>query len=638
MSRLRLRWLWIVLLTVLCPANAAPPSTLAYQGSLAGPGGNPITGSLNITFRLYDQPSGGLALWSETQAAVDVDGGNLIVELGGSTPLPRSVWGRQLYLGVQIAGDSEMLPRPALTASPYALRAGGTMRRTLVVSAEGTPAQNGAALLARVASISDASASSPVAVELDAGIFDLGSQQLVMPEFTTLRGRGPESVITSSFTVGSAIGGSATLQLSSNTAARDLMAINTGVPAGDPAISVWGINASDPLAVETLAQNVSLERVVGEASAAVGEFGQRAGIRLCASNSRATQVTGRSFGGQFNMGLRADCAMTSNLVIDGAVVESAQASDGARAAYFVAGPGNVWQGIEARVDISSTAQSAYGIRFLTPGSFFAAGPAGQLADSTIRLVGNPAAAAAATTISGVQTDDGAQLAAMQRVDVVLDGVRGGRVSGLYLRDQSSNTPALAGLLVQDSTVLVTGVQDSALGSFDLFGIRIEGFAPQLSNVTVKVHCLAGSSLGCIAAGQSQGAALLAGAEPLKVDRSQFLATHAAPAANGIGVALQLKSSAQIRATQLRVVRGTTEPVTAVNLIDPAARISIVGSGVVATDSANANTLCLLAGPAGASGELLGSQVQGSRCDGGQVSLSCAGNTARGSGFLASTCP
>src|SRR6185369_13327599 len=73
-------------------AIAAPPQTLGYQGHLADSGANPITADLSITFRLYDVVSGGSSLWSEVQPAVQVDGGNMAVQLGKVTPLPSSVW------------------------------------------------------------------------------------------------------------------------------------------------------------------------------------------------------------------------------------------------------------------------------------------------------------------------------------------------------------------------------------------------------------------------------------------------------------------------------------------------------------------------------------------------------------------
>ena len=102
------RILVIVLLLVnACIAWAATPDRLGYQGNLADSGGNPITANLSITFRLYDVASGGSALWTETQGAVAVDGGNFSVELGSVTPLPKAIFGRQLHLGIQIAGDSD---------------------------------------------------------------------------------------------------------------------------------------------------------------------------------------------------------------------------------------------------------------------------------------------------------------------------------------------------------------------------------------------------------------------------------------------------------------------------------------------------------------------------------------------------
>ena len=93
----------VLLLSALDVASAVAPQTLGYQGHLADSGGNPITADVSITFRLYDVVSGGAPLWSEVQPAVQVDGGNMAVELGKVMPLPSSIFGKQLYLGIQIA-------------------------------------------------------------------------------------------------------------------------------------------------------------------------------------------------------------------------------------------------------------------------------------------------------------------------------------------------------------------------------------------------------------------------------------------------------------------------------------------------------------------------------------------------------
>ncbi len=633
---------WLLLLLGLATSLAslaAPPQTLAYQGRLADAGGNPINSALAITFRLYEQAAGGSALWTETQPGVDVDGGNFAVELGAITPLPRSIWGRQIYLGIQIAGDSEMAPRPPLTAAPFALRAAGTMRRTLVVSAEGTPLQNGAALLAAVSGISDASAASPVAVELDAGVYDLGSVSLVMPSFTTIRGRGSETVLTSSnASSGVTLLGSATLHLGSDTAARDLVAINTGIPASDASYSTWGIRVG-VLDSTDAAENVSIERVVGEASAPTGALGQRAGISICAYNSRATAITGRAIGGLFASGLRGDCPFTQNLVIDGAVIESFAASDGARGALLVAGRGNVYRGLEIKVEILPSAQSAYGVRIFELGAFPSTGPEGELVDSTIRMLGDASVISNAGTISGFQTEIGAQFARLQRVDIVMAGVRGGRVQGIWLRDNASNAPALASLRIEDSSIRISGYQDPAIFQSPLMGIRFDGFTPAVSGSRVEVTCLPGSANACIGVGQSSSAQIPpTGSAPLQLFRSWVKVRQLSQDASASVVGLQLLWQAAVGQSTLFASRTGGVPATGISLINPAANMSVSGSSIVVHDDSGANSLCLFAGPSGASGSWYGNVSQGTRCDGGQVAMACAGNTASGVGFLASTCP
>ncbi|MCL4835272.1 MAG: hypothetical protein KJZ86_22730 [Caldilineaceae bacterium] len=52
----------------LAPRNsqlATSTGTIAYQGRLADSSGNPLTSTLNMSFRLYAAASGGTSLWSE---------------------------------------------------------------------------------------------------------------------------------------------------------------------------------------------------------------------------------------------------------------------------------------------------------------------------------------------------------------------------------------------------------------------------------------------------------------------------------------------------------------------------------------------------------------------------------------------
>ncbi|OGH59740.1 MAG: hypothetical protein A3G34_07965 [Candidatus Lindowbacteria bacterium RIFCSPLOWO2_12_FULL_62_27] len=75
-----------------------------------------------MTFKLYNVPSGGSALWTEAQSSVSVTSGVFDVELGSVTALSLP-FDTQYWLGITVAGDAEMTPRRRLMSSPYALYA-----------------------------------------------------------------------------------------------------------------------------------------------------------------------------------------------------------------------------------------------------------------------------------------------------------------------------------------------------------------------------------------------------------------------------------------------------------------------------------------------------------------------------------
>lgn len=110
--------------TFASPQQAAyTPSTVGFEGQLADSSGSPVTdGAYSVTFRLYSQASGGTALWTETQS-VDVADGLYSVQLGTVTTLDADDFSGDRWLGIQVSGDSEMSPRIAISAVPFALNA-----------------------------------------------------------------------------------------------------------------------------------------------------------------------------------------------------------------------------------------------------------------------------------------------------------------------------------------------------------------------------------------------------------------------------------------------------------------------------------------------------------------------------------
>lgn len=117
--------LTLVRQTVSAARLAAPsiPQVISYQGRLTDAAGNPLTGDYDMRFCLYGEPAGGSALWCE-QAAVSVSYGVFSVLLGSITSIPQELFDEpDLFLGVKIGSDDEMIPRRRIVSVGYAYRA-----------------------------------------------------------------------------------------------------------------------------------------------------------------------------------------------------------------------------------------------------------------------------------------------------------------------------------------------------------------------------------------------------------------------------------------------------------------------------------------------------------------------------------
>ena len=126
--------------------TALTTSTINFQARLEGTAGAIVPdGTYNVQFKLYDASSAGTLLWTETRQnsasqGVAVTNGYLSVALGSVNAFPTTInWDQQLYLTMNIGGtsvgasptyDGEMSPRLALTAVPYAFRAGQLAKLT----------------------------------------------------------------------------------------------------------------------------------------------------------------------------------------------------------------------------------------------------------------------------------------------------------------------------------------------------------------------------------------------------------------------------------------------------------------------------------------------------------------------------
>jgi len=106
-------------------ASSSVPPLVNFNGVLTS-AGKPVTGTVGVTFYLYQDQQGGAPLWLETQNVQADKTGHYSVALGSASSqgLPASVFasGEARWLGVEVQGQAEQ-PRVLLMSVPYALKA-----------------------------------------------------------------------------------------------------------------------------------------------------------------------------------------------------------------------------------------------------------------------------------------------------------------------------------------------------------------------------------------------------------------------------------------------------------------------------------------------------------------------------------
>lgn len=190
----------VVLLVLLGAGLAGAESTalMNYQGRLIS-GTNLHNGSVNVTFSLYNSPTGGVLLYRETDTVSVVDGVYATVvgnnQSGGGAPTwAGALWqaATSAWLGVAINAGAEFSPREPVVAAPYAVElfnrsvlAVKQGESFVIVEATTNAIGNGNNLRAAYAVATNMtpyglprSASNRVAVLLPPGTYNLGFFQL----------------------------------------------------------------------------------------------------------------------------------------------------------------------------------------------------------------------------------------------------------------------------------------------------------------------------------------------------------------------------------------------------------------------------------------------------------------------------
>ncbi len=174
-------------------SDAAPylhiSQKMNYQGILTNDVGEPITGTRNLVFRIYDQVSSGSALWTETQSGVTVTKGIFNVVLGSVTPI-NIPFREEYWLEIQVESGT-LSPRQLLTNTAYAMASRKVVyQQVITVALDGGDASTIYGALQMIA------AESPVpgsvdqwVIEVQAGNFT-ETNAITLPDGVSLRGQG----------------------------------------------------------------------------------------------------------------------------------------------------------------------------------------------------------------------------------------------------------------------------------------------------------------------------------------------------------------------------------------------------------------------------------------------------------------
>lgn len=101
--------------------GAGVPRTMNYQGMLTDDEGNPLTGSHNLVFRIWNHPTSGSVKWYENHFGLSIENGLFNVTLGKDSAIVLD-FTEDYWMGISVGAET-MPERIELSSVLYALRA-----------------------------------------------------------------------------------------------------------------------------------------------------------------------------------------------------------------------------------------------------------------------------------------------------------------------------------------------------------------------------------------------------------------------------------------------------------------------------------------------------------------------------------
>jgi hypothetical protein len=269
-------------------ANAVVPPVVKFIGVLTDTNNKPLTGTVGVTFSLYQQSQGGAPLWVETQNVIADKTGGYTVMLGSSTSqgLPSEVFnsGEARWLGVQAQGQAEQL-RTVLISVPYALKAADAE------TVGGLPAS------AFLKAAESGSATGNSASQAVAGITGGGKANYITKWLSATK-LGNSNIFDSAGNVGIATTSpGATLDVNGSAIVEDNATVNGNLGAGNVTASTISASSSSNTIVGTTTNPGSQVAAITGNASATGEGGSW-GVLGTSSTSAGAGTVGLATGEQ----------------------------------------------------------------------------------------------------------------------------------------------------------------------------------------------------------------------------------------------------------------------------------------------------------------------------------------------------
>ena len=136
----------LILISIIASGQSVP-QLLNYQGRLTNTAGQPVTGSVNLTFTFCSAAFAGTVYLTVLQSNVQVTNGvyNLLLGSGTITPGTETTLAAvfqkhdEVWMGVKVNSDPEMTPRSQITSVPYAFRAQSIDASAIYAALEADP-------------------------------------------------------------------------------------------------------------------------------------------------------------------------------------------------------------------------------------------------------------------------------------------------------------------------------------------------------------------------------------------------------------------------------------------------------------------------------------------------------------------